>query len=226
MNGIATFATLLSTTLILMIYSILYRENPAFKLAENIMVGATVGHAIVMAVFQVRDLAIQKLMSGIETGNLRNIAYIIPIILGILIYFQFSRRFRVISRPSIALMLGVGLALSMRGLLFVNVIGQIQGVIKPLISIQSIVSLFGLVCVLLYFVYEKKVSDAVGPLPTIGRYFLMLTMGAYIANSLMGRLSIVIGTLQTLIPPPAWYLIPIALILVIVDAIFLSKRHL
>jgi hypothetical protein len=46
--------------------------------------------------------------------------------------------------------------------------------------------LIGVVCVLLYFIYEKKTSDLSGPLPKIGRYVLMMTMGAYFANVLMG----------------------------------------
>ncbi|GAH24559.1 unnamed protein product, partial [marine sediment metagenome] len=33
---------------------------------------------------------------------------------------------------SIAMMLGVGIALSIRGLLFVNVVGQIKGAMMPL----------------------------------------------------------------------------------------------
>ena len=212
MSATETLSVLISTTLILMIYTILYRENPAFRLGEHIMVGATVGHAVVQAVFQVRDLALIKVQKGISTGALSEIAYIIPIILGILLYFQFSSKYRYISRVSIALMLGVGIALSIRGLLYVNVIGQIKGAIMPLTSIENIVYTVGVVCVLLYFVYEKRASRLSGPLPKIGRYLLMLTMGAYFANSIMGRLSIVIGTLNNLLVAPAWYLIPLSLI--------------
>jgi len=223
MSAVETLSVLISTTLILMIYTILYRENPAFRLGEHILVGATVGHAVVLAVFQVRDLAWIKFQSGIMTGNISEIAYIIPIILGILIYFQFSSKYRYISRVSIALMLAVGIALSIRGLLFVNVIGQIKGALKPLTSIESVVYMVGVVCVLLYFVYEERASRAAGPLPKIGRYLLMLTMGAYFANAIMGRLSIVIGTLNKLLVAPAWYLIPVAFLIVLADA-FTRRR--
>jgi len=220
-----TLGVLISTTLILMIYTILYRENPAFRLAENILVGATVGHAIVTGVFQVRDLAIIKFQSGLVTGNVRDIAYIIPMFLGILIYFQFSRRYRAVSHMSIAIMLGVGLALSARGLLSVNVIGQIQGAIVPLVRVENVVYTLGLICVLSYFIYEKRASKIVGPLPKAGRYFLMLTMGAYFANAIMGRLSIVIGTLNDLLVDPAYYLIPVAFLLVLADA-FIRRKQL
>jgi len=214
---------LISTTLILMIYTILYRENPAFRFGEHLLVGATVGHAIVYGVFQVRDLAWRKLQTGISTGDLVGIAYIIPIILGVLIYFQFSSKYRYISRVSIALMLAVGLSLSIRGLMSVNVIGQIKGAVNPITNIEGLVYMIGVICVLLYFVYEKRASDIVGPLPKIGRYLLMLTMGAYFANSIMGRLSIVIGTLNELLVAPAWYLIPVALLIVVADAMIRRK---
>ncbi|GAH24549.1 unnamed protein product, partial [marine sediment metagenome] len=81
MTGV--LSVLVSTTLILMMYTILYRENPAFRIGEHIMVGSTVGHAIVLAVFQIRDLAWIKFYEGIMTGDLVGLAYIIPIILGI-----------------------------------------------------------------------------------------------------------------------------------------------
>lgn len=215
---------LISTTLILMMYTILYRENPAFRFGEHLMVGSTVGHAIVLAVFQIRDLAWIKFYQGITTGDLGGVAYIIPMILGILLYFQFSSRYRYISRVSIALMLGVGIALSIRGLLFVNVVGQIKGALKPLTSIENIAYTIGLICVLLYFVYEERASRIAGPLPKVGRYILMLTMGAYFANSIMGRVSIVIGTLNELLVAPAWYLIPVALLILLADAFTGRKK--
>jgi len=218
-----TISVLVSTALILMIYSILYRENPAFRLAENILIGATVGHSIVVGVFQVRDLALSKFISGIQTGNIRDIAYIIPMTLGVLIYFQFSRRYKSISRISIAVMLGVGLALSTRGLLFVNVIGQVKGAMLPLNNIKNIVYTFGLISVLTYFIYEERASKMAGPLPKVGRYLLMLTMGAYFANAIMGRLSIVIGTLNTLLMSPSCYLIPVALLLIVADLFIRTK---
>lgn len=225
MSFAATLSVLISTTLILAIYTILYRENPAFRFGEHLLVGATVGHALVLGVFQIRDLALIKIQSGLATGNLGDIAYIIPIILGAMIYLQYSKTYRYLSKVSIALMISVGIALSIRGLLFVNVIGQIKGALKPLTSINSVVYLIGLVSVLLYFVYERRASDIAGPLPIVGRYLLMLTMGAYFANAIMGRLSIVIGTLNFLLVAPAWYLIPIALLIVAADAITRSKKN-
>jgi hypothetical protein len=207
-----------------MSYSILYRENVLFKLIENIMVGATIGHAIVMGIYQIRDLAIIRIIKGMQTGDPINILYIIPVILGIVLYLRFSKKYRDISRIPLALMLGVGLALSIRGLIFTNIIGQVKGAITPLTSIQSIIFLFGLVCVLLYFTYEKRVSTIAGPLPKIGRYFLMLTMGAYVAYTLLSRISTLSGTLNTLFVTPAWYLIPVAFLLILVDLI-LKRRE-
>jgi uncharacterized membrane protein YuzA (DUF378 family) len=213
----------IAAVLTLMIYTILYRENPAFRLAEHILVGATVGNAVVQAVFQIQNLAITKFSKGMETGDVIGILYIFSIILGILLYFQFSSKYRYISKISIALMLAVGLSLSMRGLISVNVIGQIIGAMQPLNSVQNIVYLIGVVCVLLYFVYEKKASNISGPLPKIGRYILMMTMGAYFANVLMGRVSLVIGSLTDLFVAPAYYFIPIALLIIIADALTRKK---
>lgn len=218
------FVVSIAAILALMIYTILYRENPAFRLGEHILVGATVGNAVVQAVFQIQNVALTKFQKGMETGDVTGILYIIAIILGILLYFQFSSKYRYVSKISIALMLAVGLSLSIRGLISVNVVGQIIGAMQPLNSVQNIVYLIGVVCVLLYFVYEKKVSNIIGPLPKIGRYVLMMTMGAYFANVLMGRVSLVIGTLNDLFVAPAYYFIPIALLIVIADS--LSRRKI
>jgi hypothetical protein len=207
-----------------MIYTILYRENPLFRLGEHILVGATVGNAVVQAVLQIRSIAITKFLNGIQTGDLIGTLYIVAILLGILLYFQFSSKYRYISKISIALMLAVGLTLSIRGLIPVNVIGQITAAMAPLNSIQNVVNLIGVICVLFYFIYEKKVSDISGPLPKIGRYVLMMTMGAYYANVLMGRVSLVIGSLTDLFVWPAFYLIPVAFLVIIADA--LTRRKL
>ena len=213
-----------STALILMIYTILYRENPAFRIGEHLMVGATVGHAVVLAVFQIRDLAFLKVQQGMNTGNLGQMAYVVPILLGVALYLQFSKSTKHIARVAIAFMLSVGITLSARGLISVNVIGQIKGAIVPLNSVQNIVYTVGVVCVLLYFVYEERVSKVVGPVPRVGRWLLMVTMGAYFANSIMGRLSIVIGTLDTILPAPNFYLIPVALLILAADAYTRSKK--
>lgn len=223
MIDVATLSLLISTTLILAVYTILYRENPAFRVGEHLMVGATVGNAIVLAVFQIRDLAWRKLQIGLTKGDLSGIGYIIPMILGVLLYFQFSSKYRYMARVSIALLLAVGISLSIRGLIFVNVIGQIRGALAPLTTIQNIAYLIGVVCALLYFVYERRASKLAGPLPKIGRYVIMLTMGAYFANTIMGRLSIVIGTLTSVFVAPAWYLIPIAFLIVAADALIRRK---
>jgi len=207
-----------STALILMIYTILYRENPAFRIGEHLMVGATVGHAVVLAIFQIRDLAFLKVQQG-------QILYVVPILLGVALYLQFYRAYKHIARVAIAFMLSVGITLSARGLISVNVIGQIKGAIVPLNSVQNIVYTVGVVCVLLYFVYEERVSKAVGPVPKVGRWLLMVTMGAYFANSIMGRLSIVIGTLNTVLPAPNVYLIPVALLILVADAWTRSKKN-
>jgi len=152
-----------STTLILMIYTILYRENPAFRFGEHLLVGATVGHAVVLSIFQIRDLALIKVQQGISTGSLGKIAYVIPMLLGIALYLQFSKTYRHISRVAIAFMLAVGITLSARGLISVNVIGQIKGAIMPLNNIQNIVYTVGVISVLLYFIYEEECSRLLGP---------------------------------------------------------------
>jgi len=213
---------LISTTLILAIYSILYRENVAFRVGEHLMVGATLGHAIVIAIYQIRDLAWIKVQTGLAKGNISGIAYLIPMVLGVILYLQFSK-YRFAARVSIALLLAVGIALSARGLIFVNVIGQIRGALAPLTTVRDVAYLIGVVCALLYFVYERRASKAAGPLPKVGRYVLMLTMGAYFANTIMGRLSIVIGTLTSLFVAPAWYLIPVAFLVIIADALTRRK---
>jgi hypothetical protein len=104
------------------------------------------------------------------------------------------------------------------------VIGQIKGAIVPLNNIQNIVYTVGVISVLLYFIYEERVFKVIGPIPKLGRWLLMITMGAYFANSIMGRLSMVIGTLDTLLVSPNFYLIPVALLIVIADAWTRSKK--
>ncbi|MFP3951423.1 MAG: hypothetical protein ACLFVP_04705 [Candidatus Bathyarchaeia archaeon] len=59
------------------------------------------------------------------------ISHVIPIILGFAMYFPLIPRYRWVSRHPIALLVGAGFGLGMRGVLWPNILNQIISTITP-----------------------------------------------------------------------------------------------
>lgn len=182
--------------LMFMVYSYpLWKENIAYRFAEHTMIGVGFGISIVQAIRLIRDSAVTPLMQG--TTHL-----IIPIILGLALYFQFFRSTRWISRYTLSLLVGVGTGIAAVGVIHAQVVAQILGVIKPPTS-PSLIDWFnyafigiGLLCTASYFILTREHK---GPLyaPTkIGRYLIMLGLGAYFGNTVMFRETMLAGRVE------------------------------
>lgn len=182
--------------LMFMVYSYpLWKENIAYRFAEHTMIGVGFGISIVQAVRLIRDSAVIPLTQG--TYHL-----IIPIILGIVLYCQFFRSTRWVSRYAISLLVGVGTGIAAVGVIQAQVVAQVLSVIRPP-SIPTPLSWFnylfmgiGLLCTSSYFILTREHK---GPLhvPTrIGRYLIMLGLGAYFGNTVMFRETMLAGRVE------------------------------
>ena len=78
------FGTWVAGLITIAILSLVWKENPFYRSAEHLYVGVSAGHAVVMAYNNVRDTAIQPIKSG-------QMVWIIPMILGILLYARYTK---------------------------------------------------------------------------------------------------------------------------------------
>ena len=196
----------LAVGLSLCIYSFLYRDNPFFKLGEHIFVGASVGYLLVITYHEVM---LKKLaMPLIEQREWR---LIIPLILGLLLLARFLPRLAWTSRLTFAFILGVSSGVAIPRLLSSFVLQQVQGTLKPLVTVgpagisfglaelNTLLILIGVVSVLVYFFFSVEHTGSVRRVARVGSCFLMISFGAAFGYTVMARMSLLIGRFDELI---------------------------
>jgi 4-amino-4-deoxy-L-arabinose transferase-like glycosyltransferase len=99
-----------------------------------------------------------------------------------------------------AVLVGIGTGLTIRGTIGSQLVQQIQATMLKLNSIDNIIMVVGTVTTLLFFYFtltrENKVVKVSG---TIGKYVMMIAFGASFGNSVMSRMSMMIGRVQFLL---------------------------
>lgn len=168
--------------------SLVFKENAFYRSAEHLYVGVSAGHAIVMAYQNIRDTAVKPLANG-------DLAWIIPMILGVLLYSRFFKRIAWLSRYPVSVLVGIGTGVAVRG----AVHGDFTQQILATISIKSINDVLLLVFVILsltYFFFAREFKSSFKTIPLLGRCVLMVAFGAAFGTTVMGRMALLIGRIQ------------------------------
>jgi hypothetical protein len=190
----------------LLIYSFLYKDNPFFKLAEHIFVGVSIGYLLTITYYQVM---VNKLyLPMMQQGKWW---LVIPAFLGMLMLSRFIPPIAWLSRISFAFLLGISSGLAIPRQISSFILQQVQGTIKPLISVgdsgvtftlvnlNSLLILIGVASVLFYFFFSIEHTGPVRRVARIGIYFLMISFGAAFGYTVMARMSLLIGRLDELV---------------------------
>lgn len=174
---IAALLTIIAT-------SYVFKDNPAFKFAEHTFIGAAAGYGIAYSLTQLRTYALEPMSEG------KHPEYVIPIILGLLVYFRYSRRYFWVARYGIAFMTGQGIGIAMRARIRTDFIKQIQATTAALTTVDGVLIFILVVTGLLHFVFTVKGMEK-KPFPyliKIGRYGILMALGAAFGNTVMTRL--------------------------------------
>jgi hypothetical protein len=182
--------------LMMMIYSYpLYKENPAYRSAEHLYIGVTLAITIITNFSNVMRMAVRPLFQG-------QILMIIPIIVGLLIFTMLIPEYRWVSRYPIALLVGTGFGLGIRGTIKPNILDAIIDTITApadggaMAWINFLYVAIGLVCSVLYFVLTYEHSGVLQAPTRIGRLFIMVGLGAYFGNTVLFRFTMLAGRAQ------------------------------
>jgi hypothetical protein len=182
--------------LMLMVYSYpLYKENVAFRTAEHMFIGVMLAVNIITHFTNVMRLCITPLKQG-------NILMIVPLILGLMIFAMLIPEYRWLSRYPIALMVGAGFGLGIRGTIKPN----LQDAIIDTITAPSggaLIDWFnylwvalGLVCSIMYFMLTLEHTGPLRAPTRLGRLFLMIALGGYFGNTVLFRFTMLTGRAQ------------------------------
>lgn len=218
--------TILAAGLTLIMYSFLYRDNPLFKIAENLYVGVALGYGAVITWQQsLRPEVYEPLFSAVTRDALIDalLHRTVPIILGLLLLTRLSRKHAWLSRYAYALMIGWSAGLGIQVVTHTYILQQLYAAVAPfqdavtqqtpemevfsqdwflvvaLPVFGAVVVMIGTVAVLFYFFFSIEHKRAGGVVSRVGIWFLMVSFGASFGYTVMARLSLLIGRVQFLL---------------------------
>ncbi len=200
--------------LTLAIYSFLYGDNPIYKFSEHIFVGVSAAYGAAIIYHQA---LVPKLVQPLSEGLIQPLlasdvsaivwtkaTLVIPGILGILIFGRFFRGYQWLSRWPIAFVMGLGAGLSIPRSIQSLVLKQMHGTMQPVWPLtgggfDNLLLIVGVVCTLAYFYFSLPHRGVMGGLSRVGIWFLMIGFGAGFGNTVMARISLLIGRIQFLL---------------------------
>ncbi|MBN2226720.1 MAG: hypothetical protein JW763_05100 [candidate division Zixibacteria bacterium] len=190
---------IIAGVLTLAIYTFLYKDNPIYKAAESLLIGLSIGYALV--IYWQTTLVDRLLTPLFARGEL---LMIIPLVLGLLMFTRFSNRLSWLSRIPIALMIGAGAGVAIPAMLYARTLKQISASVMPLMdgggfNVEALVVIVGLLSTLAYFYFSREHKGAMGITAKIGTYFLMIFFGATFGYTVMSRMSTFIGRIDFLL---------------------------
>lgn len=218
------FLITIAAFLTLAIFSFLYADNPFYKFAEHLFVGVSAAFWMTMGFWStiVGNLIprISENLSGFfhvpYDPDARNMFYLIPVVLGILLLMRLSRTAGWIARWPLAFIVGTTAGFNFIRYLRSDFIEQVSSTFVPLLvdwqgfghffsnlslnatgqfvlMVSNWVIFLGVFCGLIYFFFSKEHKGIFGTASRVGIWVLMLTFGASFGYTVMGRISLLVG---------------------------------
>lgn len=197
MNWETFLWTTAAILLTLATFSFLYRDNPFYRVAEHLFVGVSVGYFTLILWY---TGLVPTLFDRIGDGKWW---YFFPAILGMMMWFRFSKKKGWISRYPIAFYLGIATGVAIPVEMQNRVNRQLADtLIAPDFSvgfwngISEIVIIVGVLSGLFYFFFSVAHKGVFGGIAKTGIYILMIGFGASFGYTVMGRISLFIQRVQ------------------------------
>lgn len=215
------FTTFLWTTFAVFVtlatFSFLYKDNPFYKFAEHLVVGTSAGYFVIILW---HNGLVPNLFQRLADGdwyffwlNSSGPWYLIPAILGLMMWTRFSKKWSWVSRWPMALYIGIsaGVAIpvemsarvnkqlfaSMTTISWENFwgIGSFD-LLDPYSGLAQILIFTGSISALIYFFFSKEHKGWFGGIATYGIWILMIGFGASFGYTVMARISLFINRMQ------------------------------
>ncbi len=193
----------------LAIYTFLYKENTWFQIATAIYLGTAVGYGVTVNLKYLRDQwgAVWSSSAFMMT------MFAFAMIVGLLWYFRFSKKYFYLYRWPLAILVGTGIGQAMQTIIFAQFLSQVKGQMStPLTSVNNILIAIMVPCVLLYFWFTgygiNRDTGLMRVIDKIARYTMMAGFGSAFGYTVLTRYSLFIGRCQFLLgitpnPPEA-----------------------
>ena len=206
-SNLDIIGAVLGAVFTLMVLSYLLGDNPLYRLALHLFVGALTGYSFSI---MLREVIYEKVVTQLRPNPL----IVVPLVLGLLIIFKGFPNKAYVGNFSVAFLVGVGSAVALSGALLGILIPQIGATGQALSSLKSLgdylngtLVILGTIFTVLAFTFttqrEEELPNLWTQLLTLagdtGRLFLVFTFGAAFGGALTASLSIFIGRIQSII---------------------------
>jgi len=219
----------------LCIFSFLYRDNPAYKLAESLVVGVSAGYWMVVGFW---DMLIPNLLARLSpeaalwalpglaertpdpAARMQDFFFaLVPLVLGIMLLWRLAPRGGWIARWPLAVIIGTTAGIRLVGFIHGDFLAQISSSIVPFIvvedgsfqfwtSLDNILIVVSILCCLTYFFFSIEHTGPVGKVAKAGIWVLMITFGAAFGYTVMGRIALLAIRLEFLMDDWLWLIDP------------------
>jgi len=198
-----TLGNWVAALITLMLFSILYKENPLYRIAEHLYVGTSAAHGIVTT----WNNTVKPALTSMPTKG--TWWEIIPMVVGLLIYFNMYRPYAWVARIPMGFWIGYNAALVLSARQVIPFFNQMTSAIKPLVvmtkgvfnltqTINNILFVSIVLGVLIYFFFTVEHKGIFKYAANYGRLAIMIGFGASFGNTVMARISLLIGRLTFL----------------------------
>ena len=207
-------------------YSFTYKDNSFFKFSEHTMVALSIAYNASVAYGYIRFTAVQPVITG------KDATFLIPLVIGALFIFFFSKKYFWLYRFPIAVITGTGMGLAMSGTISAQFLDQVVATVRlplyvvdkvlgfrPMDTLNNWLIFIMVIGTLAYFFFsitpESSLGAVTGKLGLIGRWTMMVAFGSAFGNTVMTRMNLFIGVYKNLLRDYTSFLGLAALILVV-----------
>ncbi len=187
---------LAAITTLVMISFVFRMDNKVYQLFQNAFLGIAAGNAVVVGWQNFDKQALKPLFEG-------KIIYLIPIVLGLMLYSRYVPNMGWLARYPMALLIAAGAGIGLAGAVQAQFLSQVSATFVKLNSLNNIILFLGVLAVISYFFFTGTYTKALtGPgaiVTKAGRWVMMIGFGASFGNAVMSRCSLLIARLQFLL---------------------------
>ncbi|MGI6642926.1 MAG: hypothetical protein ACOX3V_02785 [Bacillota bacterium] len=197
----SSIANWVAAALTLALLSVIFKQNEAYYWAEHLFVGSSAGYFVAQTFGNYIKPTIQ--VDILQNGKWY---FVIPALLGILMYTRLSPKYQWLSRYPVAFTMGVGAGVVLTKTWKPMLLDQVAATIMPLAegaktstAINAALLLIGVFTTLSFFLFTVEPKGLAGVSSRIGRYTMMLAFGAAFGTTVMARVSLFLGRMQFLL---------------------------
>jgi len=200
-------------------FSFLYKDNPFYKFAEHLVVGVSAGYFVIILW---HNGLVPNLFERLQDGSWYLLWldsekwwYIVPALLGVMMWTRFSRKYSWVSRWPMALYIGIStgvaiplemsnrvnkqLAAMMVDINWASFFGHGHfNLLDATSGLSQLLIFVGTIAALVYFFFSKAHTGVFGKVATFGIWILMIGFGASFGFTVMARISLFVQRVQFL----------------------------